>query len=110
MIDFTNAIEEFNNYKGSEKKKTLIYDNKKYNRVLCKGAPEVIKGLLKEVLGKLVNNEKLDEKYCDHALKGKYLGFRDCHIKPDLVLIYKIEHNALLLYLANIGSHSELGI
>ncbi|MCI6298271.1 MAG: type II toxin-antitoxin system YafQ family toxin [Campylobacter sp.] len=68
------------------------------------------KGLLKEVLGKLVNNEKLDEKYCDHALKGKYLGFRDCHIRPDLVLIYKIEHNALLLYLANIGSHSELGI
>ena len=68
------------------------------------------KGLLKEVLGKLVNNEKLDEKYCDHALKGKYSGFRDCHIKPDLVLIYKIEHNALLLYLANIGSHSELGI
>ena len=65
---------------------------------------------IKEVLGKLVNNEKLDEKYCDHALKGKYLGFRDCHIKPDLVLIYKIEHNALLLYLANIGSHSELGI
>ena len=30
MIDFTNAIEEFNSYKGSEKKKTLIYDNKKY--------------------------------------------------------------------------------
>ena len=30
MIDFTNAIEEFNNYKGSEKKKTLIYENKKY--------------------------------------------------------------------------------
>lgn len=68
------------------------------------------KGLLKEVLDKLVNNEKLDERYCDHALKGKYLGFRDCHIKPDLVLIYKIENNALLLYLANIGSHSELGI
>ena len=30
MIDFTNAIEEFNNYKGSEKKKTLIYNEKKY--------------------------------------------------------------------------------
>lgn len=30
MIDFTNAIEEFNNYKGSEKKKTLIYKHKKY--------------------------------------------------------------------------------
>lgn len=30
MIDFTNAVEEFNNYKGSEKKKTLIYNNKKY--------------------------------------------------------------------------------
>ena len=30
MIDFTNAIEEFNNYRGSEKKKTLIYNNKKY--------------------------------------------------------------------------------
>lgn len=30
MIDFTNAVEEFNNYKGTDKKKTLIYDNKKY--------------------------------------------------------------------------------
>ncbi|WP_347232419.1 type II toxin-antitoxin system YafQ family toxin [Helicobacter sp. MIT 05-5293] len=37
----------------------------------------------------LANNEVLDKKYNDHALKGEYQGFRECHIEPDLLLIYK---------------------
>lgn len=41
------------------------------------------------VIEKLANGEKLDIKFKDHALKGDYLGYRDCHIKADLVLIYK---------------------
>ena len=39
--------------------------------------------LLDAVVNKLANNEELDEKYYDHALTGNYIGFRECHIKPD---------------------------
>jgi len=59
-----------------------------------------------EVLYKLLNSEKLDEKYCDHELKGNLKGFRECHIKPDLLLIYRVENERLEL--VNIGSHSDL--
>lgn len=50
--------------------------------------------------------QSLPVKYADHDLTGNWLGFRDCHIKPDLVLIYKVHQGALLL--ARIGTHSEL--
>jgi len=63
---------------------------------------------LKEVLTSLVQYEPLDEKYKDHVLAGNWKDHRDCHIKPDLVLIYRIEEN--ILRLTRIGSHSELGI
>ena len=42
----------------------------------------------------------------DHALGGAWRGFRDCHVKPDLVLIYRKSADALAL--ARLGSHSEL--
>ena len=58
------------------------------------------KDLLKELLIKLVNNETLEEKYKDHKLK--------CHIKPDLLLIYRIENQILELSLIRVGKHSEL--
>ena len=48
----------------------------------------------------------LIEKYKDHQLIGKMKDFRECHIKPDLLLIYMIEDNTLKL--VDIGSHSEL--
>ena len=44
----------------------------------------------------------------DHPLKGSYTGFRDCHIEPDLILIYRIEANQLQLICAHLGSHSDL--
>ncbi|MBP9821278.1 MAG: type II toxin-antitoxin system YafQ family toxin [Candidatus Pacebacteria bacterium] len=56
----------------------------------------------------LAKGEKLTEKYQDHTLVGKMEGYRECHIKPDLLLIYKIEKQILVLILINIGSHSEL--
>lgn len=59
-----------------------------------------------DVVYKLLNNIKLDIKYKDHQLKGDKKSFRECHIKPDLLLIYKIEKNTLKL--VDIGSHSEL--
>lgn len=61
-----------------------------------------------EVISKLSNNETLEPKYKDHALKGKFKDFRECHIKPDLLLVYQQNDNELILYCFNIGSHSDL--
>ena len=50
----------------------------------------------------------MDRKHRDHALKGDFKGYRECHIKPDVLLIYKIEKDVLILVLADIGSHTNL--
>jgi mRNA interferase YafQ len=63
---------------------------------------------LKDVIKILANGDKLDEKYKDHKLMGNYLGCRECHIKPDLLLIYRIDDNILELALVRAGSHSKL--
>ena len=60
-----------------------------------------------EVIASLSSGAAMREKYCDHDLKGNWKGYRECHIKPDLLLIYKYQSNHdILLY--RIGSHSEL--
>ncbi len=61
-----------------------------------------------EVISKLLSGEKLERKYKDHLLKGNYKGYRECHIKPDLLLIYKKQDDILLLTGVKIGSHSEI--
>ncbi len=58
------------------------------------------------VIKQLQLKEILDNKYADHALSGNWQGYRDCHIKPDLVLIYKVDDFSLKL--ARIGTHSEV--
>ena len=62
-----------------------------------------------EVLWKLGNDEVLPERFRDHALTGNWVDFRDCHIKPDLVLIYR-KHDVETLQLVRKGSHSELDL
>ena len=64
--------------------------------------------LLQEVVEKLARQEKLDEKYHDHALKGIYSDFRECHVKPDWLLIYSIDNDELELFLFRNGTHSDL--
>ena len=64
--------------------------------------------LLEEVVNKLVNQEKLDSKYKDHPLKGKYLGYRECHIKPNWLLVYRVDNDVLMLYLFRTGTHSDI--
>ena len=59
-----------------------------------------------DVLFKLLNDIELETKYKDHQLKGNMKEFRECHIKPDLLLVYGIINDALEL--VNIGSHSEV--
>ena len=64
--------------------------------------------LLEKVITSLQNNVPLEEKYCDHELKGKYKGFRECHIAPDWLLIYMKEEDVLVLTLIDTGTHSDL--
>lgn len=64
--------------------------------------------LFEEVLTLLREEKILPEKYCDHALKGDYLGHRECHITPDWLLIYKKEDDMITLSLTRTGSHSDL--
>ncbi|MBQ9617419.1 MAG: type II toxin-antitoxin system YafQ family toxin [Oscillibacter sp.] len=63
---------------------------------------------LREVVRKLANGEELEAKYRDHMMTGNYIGFRECHIAPDWVLIYRINENVLELYLSRTGTHSDL--
>lgn len=63
--------------------------------------------ILVPVLVALASDKPLDPHYRDHDLSGAWAGYRDCHIKPDLVLIYR-KPDADTLRLARLGSHSEL--
>lgn len=65
------------------------------------------KDLTDGVLTKLTEGEPLELKHKDHALKGKLKGLRDCHVKPDLVLIYKIDEGVLILTALRISNHSN---
>lgn len=64
--------------------------------------------LLEKTVDKIANNIKLEDKYRDHALTGNYIGFRECHIQPDWLLVYRIENDELILFLSRTGSHSDL--
>ena len=63
---------------------------------------------LDEVVDLLRQGKQLDEMYRDHGLSGNYAGFRECHVKPDWLLIYLIENDILTLTLVDTGTHSDL--
>ena len=63
---------------------------------------------LEIVLQTLLEERPLEKKHRDHALSGNYIGFRECHIRPDWLLIYTIDHGNLILTAARTGSHSDL--
>jgi mRNA interferase YafQ len=62
---------------------------------------------LRQVLQALVTDQKLSPRYRDHDLSGNWAGYRECHVKPDLLLIYR-KSDGDSLRLARLGSHSEL--
>jgi mRNA interferase YafQ len=64
--------------------------------------------LLPAVLDNLVDDRELDPKYKDHGLTGEMAGFRECHLRPDLLLVYEKAEDPPRLNLMRIGSHSEL--
>lgn len=63
---------------------------------------------LEAVLDPLQKEETLDEKHRDHTLVGNYMGFRECHIEPDWLLVYAIDKGQLILTASRTGSHSDL--
>ena len=64
--------------------------------------------LLKDIILQLANDQPLPEKNRDHALTGDWKGFRECHVAPDWLLVYKKENDILVLTLTRVGSHSDL--
>lgn len=64
--------------------------------------------LITNVIKTLANGGTLDAKHRDHPLSGNFVGFRECHITPDWLLIYKIKDKELLLLLSRTGTHSDL--
>ncbi|MBQ7541110.1 MAG: type II toxin-antitoxin system YafQ family toxin [Clostridia bacterium] len=67
-------------------------------------------GKLNTVVNAIQAGEQLDAKYRDHALTGNWVGFRECHIQPDWLLIYRVYEDWLLLVLSRTGTHSDLDL
>lgn len=85
---------------------TVHYSNqfKKDLRKAAKQRKDI--GQLNKLVKLLQNNEQLETRRKDHALKGNYSNHRECHIEPDWLLIYRVIENELVL--VRTGSHSEL--
>jgi mRNA interferase YafQ len=77
---------------------------KDYKRLSRSGQYEIQQ--LQDVTAILASGNMLEEKYRDHALIGNWQDCRECHIKPDWLLIYQLKGNELILI--RTGSHSEL--
>lgn len=62
------------------------------------------------VIQKLLRGESIEAKYRDHALRGNYAGYRECHVRPDLLLVYKKTDDGatLVLYLVRVSSHTNI--
>lgn len=63
---------------------------------------------LRTVINTLAAGKKLPPKHKDHELTGNYKGFRECHVMPDWLLVYRIEKQELELFLFRTGTHSDL--
>lgn len=67
----------------------------------------ILAEILTPVLTALAHDQPLEPRYRDHDLSGNWAGYRECHLRPDLLLIYS-RSGSDILRLARLGSHSEL--
>ena len=63
---------------------------------------------LNAIENQLAAGQTLPERNRDHALTGDYIGFRECHIRPDWLLVYRVDGDALELFLFRTGTHTDL--
>lgn len=88
--------------------KQVIWTNqfkKDYKLAMKRGLPIE---QLDHVIRLLVGDDPIPKEYRDHELSGNWKGFRECHIQPNWLLIYKTRNNNLILTLVRTGSHSDL--
>ena len=82
--------------------------NKSLKKIKKSGKYFDIVKKIEHVIGMIASGEGLPKKYKDHKLHGKFSDFRECHIKSDLLLIYKKDKEKLILVVVNIGNHGDL--
>ncbi|MFC2503588.1 MAG: type II toxin-antitoxin system YafQ family toxin [Cardiobacterium sp.] len=87
-------------------KPRALYPTTQFRRDVKKQWSELITPDWATVIYYLINDHEIPKKYRDHALSGEWSGFRECHIKPDLLLIYETGEDSIQL--VRLGSHSEL--
>lgn len=63
-------------------------------------------GRLRPVINALRLRQPLDPRHRDHALGGEWQGFRDCHVEPDWLLLYRLDAESV--YLTRTGTHADL--
>jgi mRNA interferase YafQ len=71
---------------------------------------EIIESEFDNIVEKLAKDELLPDRLRDHVMTGNWKDHRDCHIRPNLVLIYRKLEDEHILQLVRLGSHSELEI
>lgn len=87
-------------------KQRTLYPTTQFRRDVKKQWDELISPDWATVIYYLINDHEIPKKYRDHALSSEWSGFRECHIKPDLLLIYETGEDSIQL--VRLGSHSEL--
>ena len=78
---------------------------KDYKKMVKRGCNPA---LLEEVVELLRQQIPLPPKNRDHELSGNYIGYRECHLSPDWLLVYRVDKGELILVLARTGTHSDL--
>lgn len=77
-------------------------------KILKSGRKQSDFDMIQRIIDTLAIPEALPRKHLEHSLSGNYKNYRECHIFPNLLLIYAHDHQKQILELVRIGSHSEL--
>lgn len=76
-----------------------------YRKLKQSGIREQVINEVRSVIDILASGKSLSPKHRDHKLTGYFEGYRECHVRPNLLLVYQIDHGSLILILVDIGSH-----
>ena len=79
-----------------------------YRKLKQSGIKEQITNDIRNIIDTLALGKVLSPKHQDHKLTGYFSGYRECHVRPNLLLAYQIDHGNLILVLVDIGSHPYL--
>lgn len=87
--------------------RTKIFE-RSYRKLKQSGIKKQIINDIRSTVDVLASGKSLSAKHHDHKLTGYFDGYRECHVRPNLLLVYQIDHGNLILILVDIGSHSYL--